>query len=125
MVSVRRTSNYTSERGIYTDTTKTKKSQRSQRYPQFLFDLLKAYKDEHDAERERLGSKWIDHDRLFVKWNGLSMNNGTPYLWLKDLCDKNGLRFCDVHSFRHRNNRKTPLSKTAILMQIPPAIYKN
>ena len=29
------------------------------------------------------------------------MNNGTPYLWLKELCDKNNLRFCDLHSFRH------------------------
>lgn len=101
IISVRRTSNYTAERGIYTDTTKTKKSQRSQRYPQLVFDLLKAYKDEQDAERKRLGSQWIDHDRLFVKWNGLPMNNGTPYLWLKELCEKNGLRFCDIHSFRH------------------------
>lgn len=101
VISVRRTFNYTAERGIYTDTTKTKKSQRSQRYPQLVFDLLKAYKDEQNAERERLGSQWIDHDRLFVKWNGLPMNNGTPYLWLKELCEKNGLRFCDIHSFRH------------------------
>ncbi len=124
VISVRRTSNYTAECGIYTDTTKTKKSQRSQRYPQFLFDLLKAYKDEQDTERERLGSKWIDHDRLFVKWNGLPMNNGTPYLWLKDLCDKNGLRFCDVHSFRHRNNMKTPLSQTALLKRISPCNLK-
>lgn len=29
IISIKRTSNYTSERGIYTDTTKTKKSQRS------------------------------------------------------------------------------------------------
>lgn len=29
------------------------------------------------------------------------MNNGTPYLWLKELCEKNGLRFCDIHSFRY------------------------
>lgn len=101
IISVRRTSNYTAERGIYTDTTKTKKSQRSQRYLQLVFDLLKAYKDEQDAERKRLGSQWIDHDRLFVKWNGLPMNNGTPYLWLKELCEKNRLRFCDIHSFRH------------------------
>ena len=53
VISVRRTFNYTAERGIYTDTTKTKKSQRSQRYPQLVFDLLKAYKDEQYAERER------------------------------------------------------------------------
>lgn len=101
IISVRRTSNYTAERGIYTDTTKTKKSQRSRRYPQLVFDLLKAYKEEQDIEREKLGSKWVDYDRLFVKWDGRPMNNGTPYLWLRELCEKNNLRFCDVHSFRH------------------------
>ena len=101
IISVRRTSNYTAERGIYTDTTKTKKSQRSRRYPQLIFDLLKAYKAEQDEERRKLCSKWFDYDRIFVKFNGCPMNNGTPYLWLKELCDKNNLRFCDLHSFRH------------------------
>lgn len=101
IISVRRTSNYTAERGIYTDTTKTKKSQRSRRYPQLIFDLLKAYKAEQDEERLKLGSKWFDYDRIFVKFDGRPMNNGTPYLWLKELCDKNNLRFCDLHSFRH------------------------
>lgn len=101
IISVRRTSNYTAERGIYTDTTKTKKSQRSRRYPQLIFDLLKAYKSEQDEERLKLGSKWFDYDRIFVKFDGRPMNNGTPYLWLKELCDKNNLRFCDLHSFRH------------------------
>lgn len=109
IISVRRTSNYTAERGIYTDTTKTKKSQRSRRYPQLIFDLLKAYKAEQDEERLKLGLKWFDYDRIFVKFDGRPMNNGTPYLWLKELCDKNNLRFCDLHSFRHHNNMKTYL----------------
>ena len=53
------------------------------------------------VEMLTIGSKWIDYDRLFVKWDGRPMNNGTPYLWLRELCEKNNLRFCDVHSFRH------------------------
>lgn len=101
VISVRRTSNYTSKRGIYTDTTKTRKSKRSRKYPQIVFDLLRMYKTEQDVERIRQGSKWIDYDRLFVKWSGEPMNNGTPYLWLKELCEKNNMRFCDIHSFRH------------------------
>ncbi len=101
VISVRRTSNYTSERGIYTDTTKTRKSKRSRKYPQIVFDLLRMYKTEQDVERIRQGSKWIDYDRIFVKWSGEPMNNGTPYLWLKELCEKNNMRFCDIHSFRH------------------------
>ena len=101
IISVRRTSNYTSERGIYTDTTKTKKSQRSRRYPQLIFDFLQAYKAEQDEERAKIGNKWIDHDRIFVKWNGLPMNNGTPYLWLDEFCEEHNLPFYGLHSFRH------------------------
>ncbi len=46
VISVRRTSNYTASKGIYTDTTKTKKSQRSLKFPQCVMDLLREYKDE-------------------------------------------------------------------------------
>lgn len=101
IISVRRTSNYTAEKGIYTDTTKTVKSRRSGHYPKSLFDLLKVYKAEQEKNRENAGSKWIDSDRLFVQWNGQPMNNGTPYQWFHRFCNRNNLRFCDIHSFRH------------------------
>ena len=29
------------------------------------------------------------------------MNNQTPYWWLREFCDENKIRFCDIHSFRH------------------------
>ena len=101
VISVRRTSNYTAQKGIYTDTTKTKKSQRSLKFPPVVMDLLRAYKVEQDEEREKLGSKWIDYDRLFVKYNGEPMNNNTPYFWFHEFCEENNFRFCDIHSLRH------------------------
>ncbi len=101
VISVRRTSNYTAEKRIYTDTTKTKKSQRSQKFPPVVMDLLRAYKTEQDEERTKLGSKWIDYDRLFVKYDGSPMNNNTPYFWFKEFCKENNFRFCDIHSMRH------------------------
>ena len=101
VISVRRTSNYTASKGIYTDTTKTKKSQRSLKFPQCVMDLLREYKAEQDEERIRLGTKWQDYDRLFVKWDGRPMNNNTPYFWLRELCESNNFRFCDIHSLRH------------------------
>ena len=101
VISVRRTSNYTASKGIYTDTTKTKKSQRSLKFPQSVMDLLREYKDEQDEERVKLGTKWQDYDRLFVKWDGRPMNNNTPYFWLKEFCEENNFRFCDIHSLRH------------------------
>ena len=50
---------------------------------------------------EILGTKWQDYDRLFVKWDGRPMNNNTPYFWLREFCEANNFRFCDIHSLRH------------------------
>lgn len=101
IISVRRTSNYTAQKGVYTDTTKTRKSQRTLKFPQSVMDLLREYKAEQDEEREKLDTKWQDYDRLFVKWDGRPMNNNTPYFWLKEFCEENNFRFCDIHSLRH------------------------
>ena len=103
IISVRRTSNYTPEKGIYTDTTKTKRSQRSIKLPQFVMDLLKEYQVEQTIEKERLCDKWEDYGRLFTQWNGKPMNPHTAGYWLRDFCKENNFRFCDTHSFRHLN----------------------
>lgn len=101
IISIKRTSNYTAERGIYTDTTKTKRSKRVLKISPYIMGILKELKDEQDEEALRLGDKWVESDRLFVKWNGEPMNNNTPYFWLKEFCEENNFRFCDIHSLRH------------------------
>ena len=101
IISIKRTSNYTSERGIYTDTTKTKRSKRVLKINPYIMGILKELKDEQDEEALRLGDKWVESDRLFVKWNGEPMNNQTPYGWLKEFCEKNDMPFYGIHSFRH------------------------
>jgi integrase len=101
IISIKRTSNYTAERGIYTDTTKTKRSRRVLKISTYIMNILKELKDEQDEEALRLGDKWVETDRLFVKWNGEPMNNQTPYGWLKEFCEKNDMPFYGLHSFRH------------------------
>lgn len=101
IITIKRTSNYTAERGTYTDTTKTKRSQRVLKISPYIMEILKEYKLEQDEEALRIGSKWVETDRLFVKWNGEPMNNQTPYGWLKEFCENNGLPFYGIHSFRH------------------------
>lgn len=101
LISVRRTSNYTAEKGTYTDTTKTKMSQRTLKFPDYVMELLRELKAEQETEAERVGNKWIDTDRLFTKWNGEPMGNCTPYSWFRKFCDRNNIRFCDLHSLRH------------------------
>ncbi|MCM1223139.1 MAG: tyrosine-type recombinase/integrase, partial [Lachnospiraceae bacterium] len=59
--------------------------------PQFIMDMLKEYKEEQDAEALRLGDRW----------DGRPMQNGTPYFWLGEFCEKHDLPFYGLHSFRH------------------------
>ena len=64
-------------------------------------DMLEEYKAEQDAEALRLGDRWVETDRLYVKWDGRPMQNGTPYFWLGEFCEKHDLPFYGLHSFRH------------------------
>ena len=109
VVSVRRTSNYTVKTGIYTDTTKTKSSQRSMKLPQLVLDILKEHKTEQDEERIKLGTKWFECDRLFVTADGHPMHNNTTYNWLRKFCAANDFPFRDIHSLRHINHMKSSL----------------
>lgn len=101
IISVRRTSNYTAKKGTYTDTTKTRRSQRTLKFPDYIMEMLKEYKEEQDAEALRIGSKWVETDRLFTKWNGEPMYTGQPYSWFMEFCERNDLPFHGIHSFRH------------------------
>ena len=101
LIHVRRTSQYTKEKGIYTDTTKTRKSKRVSKFPPSIMNLLKQFKTEQDKEAKQLGTKWEDHDRLFTKWNGAPMNPQTPFEWLQGYCERIGIPFRNIHSLRH------------------------
>ena len=101
VISIRRTSNYTVKTGIYTDTTKTKKSRRSLKFPDLVMDILREYKAEQDDERRKLGSKWFECDRLFTTADGHPMHNNTTYTWLRKFCKKHDFPFSDIHSLRH------------------------
>ena len=120
LISVRRTSNYTKAKGIYTDTTKTKKSQRSQRFQDHIMSMLKDLKAEQDKERMRLGNKWVESDRLFVKCNGEPINTRTHDGWFREFCQEHNIKLCGIHSFRHINNMKTSLLKIRLKSNISP-----
>ena len=93
IISVRRTSNYTAKQGTYTDTTKTRRSQRSLKFPQEIMDMLKEYKAEQDEQALKCGDKWVETDRLFTKWNGESTR--IPYEPLKNTINR---RFCYIRA---------------------------
>lgn len=101
LVHIQRTSNYVAGMEMFEDTTKTKGSQRYIKLPPVMLDLLKEFKSEQDGEKAKLGSQWVETDRLFVKWNGEPMSSTTTYTWLKRFCERNNMRFCNIHSMRH------------------------
>lgn len=105
VVSIRRTSQYTKEKGTFTDTTKTKKSQRSLKMPPEVIMILRWYRAEQTEERLLLGDKWVDHDRLFITWNGEPISPNVPYKWLLHFCERTGIRKAKrlLHSLRHLN----------------------
>ena len=103
VIHIQRTSNYTKAKGIYTDDTKTKGSNRYVKIPQDILDLLLAYRKVQANEFFEIGDKYVETDRLFTKWNGLPMNPQTPYGWLKEYCEENDFPFYGVHTFRHLN----------------------
>lgn len=103
IIHVRRTSQYTAEKGIYTDTTKTRSSKRVSKLFEVIMDLLRRFRTEQTIEERRLETEWVESDRLFVKWDGRPMNPQTPYGWLKEYCEENDFPFYGVHTFRHLN----------------------
>ena len=54
---VHQTSNYTAEKGVYTDGTKTVKSTRTLNMPQAICELLRQYKLEQDKYKANLGDQ--------------------------------------------------------------------
>jgi len=102
-VSVNRTSNYTNERGVFTDTPKTRTSYRTLKLPAEIMDLVNRYKQVQAEYAKSLGDKWVDTDRLFTTWDGSPMFPNTPSKYFMRLCNQNGIEYRKGHSLRHLN----------------------
>jgi integrase len=103
IVSINRTSLYSKETGIFTDTTKTKNSTRQLKLPEAVIQLLKSHKAEQAAEQIRLGDQWQNTNRIFTAWNGEPMGVDSSRHWLTKFCARNSIKYVNVHSFRHLN----------------------
>lgn len=107
VVTIRRTSQYTKEKGVYTDTPKTASSARSTKISPSLVELLRRYKLEQATARLGRGdlwaSEWIDHPRLFTNLDGTPMQPTTTEKRLKAILERAGLPPVSLHSLRHTN----------------------
>ena len=101
-ISIERTSKYSKELGVYTDSTKNESSTRVlQISDDRTIELLQQYKAEQDSIKSVFGKCWIETDRLFVSENGTPLHPNVPYNWLKRFCDRYGIPFKGLHAFRH------------------------
>jgi integrase len=103
LMQVRRNSLWTKEKGIYTDTPKTKGSIRMLKMPLELVNQLLEYKEHQEIYKASLGNKWIECDRLFTKADGSPMSVRAPRRFLENFCKNHNIRYCNIHSFRHFN----------------------
>ena len=113
-VTLRRSSNYTPEHGIFTDSLKTKNSYRTLKMPVKVFELLERYRKQQSEYAASLGNQWVtqiaglggklvDNDRLFTQWNGIPMHPNAPALFFERFCERHGIRFINCHGLRHFN----------------------
>ena len=114
VISLNRTSLYTKDRGVFTDTLKTRTSYRSLKLPAEIMEVLKQYKEHQAKYIDTLGKKWVTHikglgdkivvnDRLFTQWDGKPMFTNSPSLFFGRFCKRKGLTYRKGHSLRHFN----------------------
>lgn len=103
LIHIRRTSQYTTKKGIYTDTTKTEQSKRTLKVTPSLMNIIKEHKTEQSVRRLKLGDRWQGCNRLFTNLDGSPMALNTPYKKLQQLLKDNGLKQVTFHSLRHSN----------------------
>lgn len=101
ILSISRTSNYNSEKGVYTSSPKTRSSYRCLYLQPNILDLIKRLREEQREQAEKIGDLWEENDRLFVTWCGKPMHPNTPYTWLERFCKEENIPFKGLHSFRH------------------------
>ena len=94
---------YTKSEGIVTDTPKSDASQRCLKLPEVIFDHLNRLKMFYDNEAVRLGTKWEENEFVFKNDMGGVLSPLSPNSWLHKFCKREGLRYVNIHSFRHLN----------------------
>lgn len=103
VITIRRTSLYAKEKGIFEGTPKTEGSYRCLKLPAKVMETLREYKQAQEEDIRKLGDRWHDTDRLFTTWDGHPMGPDSVRHWLEKFCKREGLRYVNVHSFRHLN----------------------
>lgn len=102
MVTINRTSIYSKLKGgTYTETPKTETSYRTLKLSNEAVEALLHWQQLQNEQKIKVGDKWQETDRIFTKWNGLTLDRTAPGYFFKQFCERTGMRYVCNHSFRH------------------------
>lgn len=101
-LTVRQTSNYIPEKGIYIDTPKNPTSKRPLKLSNTAINMLLVHKKWQENERLELGDAWKDKDgRIFTNDMGAPLHPDTVSKWFREFIRTTDLPYVSVHSLRH------------------------
>jgi integrase len=103
LLSVRRTSLYLPNRGIFTDETKNSSSRRVISLSASVVVLLREYQAWQEQTRAAAPAPWPDTDRLFTKADGTPIHPNTLSRWFTQFIARTDLPPIHIHSLRHTN----------------------
>ena len=103
IVSINRSSQYLSDKGVFTKTPKTESSIREVAIPDFVVSLPEEYKLWYDEQKSFYGELWTNSNRLFVQSDGKPMHPSTISKWFVKYVAQIGLPVINFHGLRHTN----------------------
>ena len=103
IVSVNRSSQYLSDKGVFTKTPKTESSIRDVAIPEFVISLPEEYKLWYEEQKSLYGDLWMNSNRLFVQADGKPMHPSTISKWFVKYVGQIGLPVINFHGLRHTN----------------------
>ena len=103
IITIRRTSQYTPDKGVFTKGTKTESSVRTIRLPDQAFEMLAEFKEWQNGIKEYAGYFWEDNDRLFTQADGKPLHPHTITRKFHEFIKESDLPNICLHSLRHTN----------------------
>jgi len=103
MITICRTSQYLSGKGVFTKGTKTDSSVRTIKLLEQAFELLKEHRKWQRKKRIGVGDRWTDSDRIFAQDDGTPVHPDSISGWFHDFISRTDLPQISIHSLLHTN----------------------
>ena len=103
IININKSSQYLSEKGVFTKAHKTESSIRDVAIPDFIVSLLEEHKLWYDEQKTIVGDFWHEFNRLFVQDDGKPIHPSTISKWFEKFVKNIGLPVINFHGLRHTN----------------------